>query len=108
MAVIEMQNINKRFGDIQANNDIDISIKSGEIHCLLGENGAGKSTLVKILFGLYTPDSGTIKIKGKNVRFASPSEAIKQGIGMIHQHFMLVDRLSITENIIAGAEIKRG
>jgi simple sugar transport system ATP-binding protein len=101
---VEMKNISKSFGSVKANDSIDFSVKKGEIHCLLGENGAGKSTLVKILFGLYNKDQGQIKINGREVAIKSPAAAIKEKMGMIHQHFMLVDRFSITENIIAGQE----
>lgn len=105
MNAIELKGITKKFGDVIANNNIDFQVKEGEIHCLLGENGAGKSTLMKILFGLYSQDKGQIKIKGEEINDLSTSDAIKLGIGMIHQHFMLVDRLTVTENIIAGREI---
>ena len=101
---VEMKNISKSFGSIKANDSIDFSVKKGEIHCLLGENGAGKSTLVKILFGLYNKDQGEIKVNNKAVKIKSPAAAIKEKMGMIHQHCMLVDRFSITENIIAGQE----
>lgn len=103
-----MKSISKRFGDIKANDKIDFTVKKGEIHSLLGENGAGKSTLVKILFGLYSQDEGTIKINSKKVNIESPSKAIDLKMGMIHQHFMLVDRLTISENVIAGLEPKKG
>jgi simple sugar transport system ATP-binding protein len=104
---VEMKNISKSFGSIKANDSIDFSVKKGEIHCLLGENGAGKSTLVKILFGLYNKDQGEIRVNNKAVKIKSPAAAIKEKMGMIHQHFMLVDRFSITENIIAGQEPTR-
>ncbi len=103
-----MKNISKSFGSVKANDSIDFAVKKGEIHCLLGENGAGKSTLVKILFGLYNKDQGQIKINGREVAIKSPAAAIKEKMGMIHQHFMLVDRFSITENIIAGQEPTKG
>jgi len=102
-----MKAISKNFGDIKANDNIDLTVKKGEIHCLLGENGAGKSTLMKILFGLYSRDKGSIKINGRKVQINSPSKAIELQMGMIHQHFMLVDRLTISENIVAGQEPKR-
>ncbi|TDO95066.1 nucleoside ABC transporter ATP-binding protein [Halanaerobium saccharolyticum] len=104
---VEMKNISKSFGSVKANDSIDFSVKKGEIHCLLGENGAGKSTLVKILFGLYNKDQGQIKINNKPVKINNPAGAIKEKMGMIHQHFMLVDRFSIIENIIAGQEPTR-
>ncbi|MFW6295256.1 MAG: ABC transporter ATP-binding protein [Halanaerobium sp.] len=108
MNAVEMKSISKNFGDINANDNIDFTVKKGEIHCLLGENGAGKSTLMKILFGLYSRDSGSIKINGAEVKINSPARAIELKMGMIHQHFMLVDRLTISENIVAGSEPKNG
>lgn len=102
MSFLEMKNIFKRFGDVIANDHIWFDVERGEIHTLLGENGAGKTTLMNILYGLYTPDKGDIYLDGKLVRISSPLEAIKQNIGMIHQHFMLIPRLSVTENIILG------
>ena len=104
MDAVKMKNITKKFGEVVANDKVDLSVKKGEIHSILGENGAGKSTLMKILFGLYTKDNGEIFINNKKVDINSPSIAINLGIGMIHQHFMLVNRLSVTENIIAGQE----
>lgn len=103
-----LKNITKRFGDIIANNSVNLEVNKGEIHCILGENGAGKTTLMKILFGLYSKDSGSIYINEKEVEINSPREAIALGIGMIHQHFMLVNRLTVTENIVAGLEPKNG
>ena len=102
-----MRGITKRFGGLTANDRVDLSVATGEIHCLLGENGAGKSTLVKILFGLYPKDSGEILLDGMPVDIASPAHAIRLGIGMVHQHFMLVDRLTVLENLIAGMEPTR-
>ncbi len=99
---IEMKNISKSFGPLKANDDINLSVRTGEIHALLGENGAGKSTLMNMLSGIYTPDSGTIRIYGREVHFSSPKESIKKGIGMIHQHFKLVDVMTAKENIIIG------
>ncbi len=107
MKAVEMRGIHKEFDDTIANNEIDFSVKSGEIHSLLGENGAGKSTLMKILFGLYDHDRGEIYIKGKKQSLSGPTDAIEAGLGMIHQHFMLVDRMTVVENIIAGSEISR-
>ena len=104
MDAVKMKNITKKFGEVVANDKVDLNVKKGEIHSILGENGAGKSTLMKILFGLYTKDNGEIFINDKKVDINSPSTAINLGIGMIHQHFMLVNRLSVTENIIAGQE----
>ena len=108
MNVVELKNISKSFGNSLANDSIDLAVKRGEIHCLLGENGAGKTTLMKILFGLYSRDQGSILINGEEVEIKSPRQAIELGLGMIHQHFMLVGRLTVTENIIAGREPRRG
>ncbi|MFV0498722.1 MAG: ABC transporter ATP-binding protein [Bacilli bacterium] len=107
--VIELINISKYFGNIKANEDINISLKQGEIHAILGENGAGKSTLMSILFGLYSPDKGIIKVKGKEVNISNPNVAKKMGIGMVHQHFKLVECFTVAENIILGDEpVKAG
>lgn len=102
--VIEMLNITKKFGSLVANDDISIRIKKGEIHALLGENGAGKSTLMSILFGLYQQDEGIIKINGKKEEIKNPNDANRLGIGMVHQHFKLVDVFTVAENIILGSE----
>ena len=99
---LRMDNITKRFGDVYANKDINLSIKKGEVHTLLGENGAGKSTLMNILCGLYQPTSGEIYLHGKKVKIDSPRTAVKLGIGMVHQHFMLVEAMTVFENIILG------
>lgn len=99
---VSMHGITKAFGEVVANKDINLTVYKGEIHALLGENGAGKSTLMNMLSGIYTPDSGSIHIHGREVHFASPKDSIKAGIGMIHQHFKLVDILTAKENIIAG------
>ncbi len=106
--VVEMLNIRKEFPGIVANDDITLRVKQGEIHALLGENGAGKSTLMSILFGLYQPDRGSIKIRGQEVNVANPNIANELGIGMVHQHFKLVHNFTVTENIILGMEPKRG
>lgn len=105
--VIEMNNITKVFPGIVANDDITPQVKQGEIHALLGENGAGKSTLMNVLFGLYQPEQGEIKIKGKPVKITNPNIANNFGIGMVHQHFMLVHNFTVTENIILGNEPKK-
>ncbi|MCQ4637838.1 ABC transporter ATP-binding protein [Anaerovorax odorimutans] len=97
-----MKNISKSFGALKANDNINLSVRAGEVHALLGENGAGKSTLMNMLSGIYTPDTGTIRINGQEVHFASPKESIRMGIGMIHQHFKLVDVMTAKENIIIG------
>lgn len=99
---IQMENISKTFGVIKANEDVNLTVYNGEVHALLGENGAGKSTLMNMLSGIYSPDSGSIFIQGQEVRFSSPKESIALGIGMIHQHFKLVDVLTAKENIILG------
>lgn len=102
--IIEMNNITKRFPGIIANDDVTLKLKRGEVHALLGENGAGKSTLMSILFGLYEPDEGEIKLNGKEVHIKNPNDATKYKIGMVHQHFMLVDVFTGFENIILGHE----
>lgn len=102
--VIEMKNITKKFGDFTANENIDLTVHKGEIHALLGENGAGKTTLMNVLYGLYEPTSGEVFINGKKVDVTSPNIAIKSGIGMVHQHFMLVETFTVVENIILGME----
>ncbi|WP_108669633.1 ABC transporter ATP-binding protein [Peribacillus acanthi] len=102
--VIEMLNIRKEFPGIVANDNITLQVKKGEIHALLGENGAGKSTLMNVLFGLYQPEQGEIKVHGKKVNITNPNIANELGIGMVHQHFMLVDTFTVTENIILGKE----
>ena len=102
--VIEMLNIRKEFPGIVANDNITLQLKKGEIHALLGENGAGKSTLMNVLFGLYQPEKGEIRVNGEKVHITNPNIANDLGIGMVHQHFMLVDTLTVTENIILGKE----
>jgi len=98
--------INKSFGDFKANIDIDISIKKGEIHALLGENGAGKSTLVKIFYGVLKPDSGTIEINNQLVSISSPKSARTNGVGMVFQHFSLFPALTVAENILIALDQK--
>ena len=105
--IIELKNITKNFPGIVANDDISLAIRQGEVFALLGENGAGKSTLMSILFGLYRPDKGEIFIRGQAVRILSPAHAASLSIGMVHQHFQLVEDYTITENIILGVEPKR-
>lgn len=102
--VIEMRNITKQFGAFKANDNINLQIRKGEIHALLGENGAGKSTLMNVLSGLLEPTSGDILINGEKVAINGPTAATRLGIGMVHQHFMLVDAFTVTENIILGSE----
>lgn len=103
---LEVNNIKKYFGDVKANDGISIKLEKGSIHCLAGENGAGKTTLVKSLCGLHQPDSGEIILNGKSVTFSSPNDAIHKGLGIVHQHFMLVEEFSVLENILLGAEPK--
>ncbi len=102
--VLEVQGITKRFPGVLANDDVSLRLHRGEILALLGENGAGKSTLMNIIYGLYHPDQGTIRLNGREVRFASPREAISSGIGMVHQHFQLIPVLSVAENVVLGEE----
>ncbi|ANF37871.1 heme ABC transporter ATP-binding protein [Bacillus sp. CN2] len=104
--IIEMLNIRKEFPGIVANDDVTLQVKKGEIHALLGENGAGKSTLMNVLFGLYQPEKGEIRVRGERVHINSPNKANDLGIGMVHQHFMLVDTFTVSENIILGKEPK--
>lgn len=101
---VEMKNIVKMFGSFKANDGINLTVHKGEIHAILGENGAGKSTLMNILYGLYHPTSGQIFINGKEVSISGPNKAIELGIGMVHQHFMLVQPFTVAENIILGME----
>jgi ABC-type uncharacterized transport system ATPase subunit len=102
--IVEMQGIVKRFPGVLANDHVDFELRAGEIHALLGENGAGKSTLMNVLAGLYKQDAGIIKVKGNPLEFASPRDAINAGIGMVHQHFMLVPSQTVTENILLGLD----
>ncbi len=105
---VELTGIGKRFPGVIANYDIDLKVRRGTIHAIVGENGAGKSTLMKTLYGMHQPDSGTITVNGVVHQFKSPSDAIATGIGMVHQHFMLADNLTVLENIILGAEPAKG
>jgi ABC-type uncharacterized transport system ATPase subunit len=102
--IIEMLNITKEFPGIKANDNVTLELKKGEIHALLGENGAGKSTLMSVLFGLYRPEEGIIKVRGKEVEIANPNDAYDLGIGMVHQHFKLVHNFTVAENIVLGQE----
>ena len=102
--VIEMLHITKEFPGIKANDDITLQLRKGEIHALLGENGAGKSTLMSVLFGLYQPKEGEIRKNGQTVKINDPNDATALGIGMVHQHFQLVDVFTVLDNIILGAE----
>lgn len=105
---MEMVGIVKRFPGVLANDHIDFDVRSGEVHALLGENGAGKSTLMRVLYGLYRPDEGQIRINGRAIAIESPHDAIRSGIGMIHQHFMLVPTLTVVENVALGLPSSRG
>ncbi len=105
--LLRMEEMTKQFGTVYANRNINLSIREGEVHTLLGENGAGKSTLMNILIGLYQPTSGSIWLRGKKVRIDSPKTAVKLGIGMVHQHFMLVEAMTVFENIILGTKKDR-
>ncbi len=102
--MLELKNITKTFGSVVANKDVSIKIEPGEIHAIVGENGAGKSTVMRIAYGFYNADAGEILIDGNIVNIKSPQDAIKLGIGMVHQHFMLVDTMTVAENIVLGAE----
>ncbi len=102
-----MQGIVKKFPGVLANDQVDFDLREGEVHALLGENGAGKSTLMNILAGLYRADAGSISVFGKHVKFSSPQDAIHAGIGMVHQHFMLVPSQTVTENILLGLKEPR-
>src|SRR4030095_6960063 len=98
--VLELRGITKQFPGVLANDHIDFDLRRGEVHALLGENGAGKSTLMSILYGLYTADSGEVLMNGKPVTISSPKHAIELGIGMVHQHFMLIPVMTVTENSV--------
>jgi ABC-type uncharacterized transport system ATPase subunit len=106
--LLELRGITKRFGEVVANDSIDLDVGPGEVHALLGENGAGKSTLMNVLYGLTSPDSGEIRFDGKPLRLRSPHDAIDAGIGMVHQHFMLIPVMTVTENIVLAAEPHNG
>ncbi|MEN3535454.1 ABC transporter ATP-binding protein [Microbispora sp. ZYX-F-249] len=105
---VELTGITKRFPGVVANSDIHLRVAKGHIHALVGENGAGKSTLMKILYGMQRPDEGEIRVDGKPVGFHTPADAIDAGIGMVHQHFMLADNLTVLENVVLGSEPRRG
>src|SRR5262245_7255120 len=102
--MLELQNITKRFGRVLANDRVSISVRGGSIHAIVGENGAGKSTAMRIAYGFYRADDGVILVGGKPQSLNSPHDAIALGIGMVHQHFMLVDTMTVAENIVLGAE----
>jgi simple sugar transport system ATP-binding protein len=106
--VLEARAITKRFPGLLANDAIDFDLRRGEVHCLLGENGAGKTTLMNVIFGLYQPDAGSIRVEGEEVEFTSSADAIARGIGMVHQHFQLIPVFTVAENIVLGDELRRG
>src|ERR671912_2904971 len=105
---IELRDIVKRFPGVVANDGVNLSVRPGTIHAIVGENGAGKSTLMKTLYGAHRPDEGTIVVEGEERHFRSPKDAIAAGIGMVFQHFMLADNLTVLENIVLGAEKLHG
>ena len=105
---VQLTGITKRFPGVVANRDVDITVRAGSVHAVVGENGAGKSTLMKILYGMQRPDEGTIAIDGSVVTLGTPAQAIAAGIGMVHQHFMLADNLTVLENVVLGSEPRKG
>jgi simple sugar transport system ATP-binding protein len=105
--IVEMIGISKRFGDVLANDRVDLAVRKGEVHALLGENGAGKTTLMNILGGLYRADAGQVRLRGEQVQIRSPRDAIGQGIGVVHQHFMLIKPFTVAENIVFGLKSRR-
>ncbi|WP_035425023.1 ABC transporter ATP-binding protein [Bacillus sp. UNC438CL73TsuS30] len=107
MPRLEMKNMTKRYGNFEANSDVSFSLNPGEVHAIVGENGAGKTTLMRMLYGLEQPSAGSILLDGKQVDFKSPLDALSHGIGMVHQHFMLIPNLTVTENIVIGREPKK-
>ena len=102
--ILQLTNITKRFPGVLANDHINLELNQGEILALLGENGAGKTTLMNILYGLYQPDEGEILVRGEKITVHSPTDAINAGIGMVHQHFMLIPVFTVTENVMLGQE----
>src|SRR6266508_42456 len=106
--LLELRGITKQFPGVLANDHVDLDLTRGEVHALLGENGAGKSTLMNILYGLYHPDEGEILMDGKPIRISSPRDAIDRGIGMVHQHFMLIPVMTVAENIVLATEPHKG
>ena len=108
MPAVELHGITKRFPGVVANYDIDIVVRRGTVHAIVGENGAGKSTLMKTLYGMHKPDEGTIKLDGVEITLHSPSDAIARGVGMVHQHFKLADNFTVLENVVLGAEPRKG
>ncbi len=108
MNAVEMRNITKQFPGVLANDRVDLAVKRGSIHAIIGENGAGKSTLMNILYGLHQPDDGEILVHQEAAVIHNPRQAMQRGIGMVHQHFMLVPSFSIAENIVLGLEPRKG
>jgi len=104
---VHLDGITKRFADVVANDDVTLEVEQGSVHALLGENGAGKTTLMNVLYGLYEPTDGRVVVDGTEREFDAPADAIETGIGMIHQHFMLVDPMTVTENITLGNEPRK-
>lgn len=103
-AALQLSHITKRFGNVTANDDINLSIEKGEVHCILGENGCGKTTLMNVISGLYRPETGEVFVNGEKAQIDSPRDAMKYKIGMVHQHFMLFNQNTVLENIIVGEE----
>src|SRR4028118_858944 len=106
--VVRLEGITKRFPGVVANRDVRLVVHAGQVHAIVGENGAGKSTLMKILYGMQRPDEGTIEVDGAQVAFSNPADAIKAGIGMVHQHFKLADNFTVPENVVLGSEPRAG
>src|SRR5436305_13122691 len=106
--LLELRGITKRFPGVLANDDVNFDLRDGEVHALLGENGAGKSTLMNILYGLYTPDAGEILLRGRPIEVGSTKASIEHGIGMVHQHFMLIPVMTVAENIVLATEPRHG
>ena len=102
--LVVLERITKRFPGVLANDEVDLELRAGEVHALIGENGAGKSTLMRVLYGMYPADGGRILVRGQETKIGSPRDAIANGIGMVHQHFVLVDPFTVTENVILGDE----
>jgi simple sugar transport system ATP-binding protein len=105
---VALRNVTRRFGPVVANHDVSLELAPGQIHALVGENGAGKTTLMRILYGMLRPDTGTLALDGEPVRLRDPADAIRRGLGMVHQHFMLVDTLTVADNVTLGSEPRRG